>query len=87
MLFQGRLDAHAAREPFENSRRLGAGDANVLARYSLYSARIGRKHEATELCILRAWQRGRWHLDDQAAASATWLKAGARRAATSAHRV
>ena len=22
------------------------------------------KHEATELCILRAWQRGRWHLAD-----------------------
>jgi hypothetical protein len=22
------------------------------------------KHEATELCILRAWQRGRWHLVD-----------------------
>jgi tetratricopeptide (TPR) repeat protein len=48
VLFQGRLDAHAAREPFENSRRLGAGDANVLARYSLYSARIGRKHEAAD---------------------------------------
>lgn len=22
------------------------------------------KREATELCILRAWQRGRWHLAD-----------------------
>ena len=48
VLFQGRLDAHAAREPFENSRRLGPGDANVLARYSLYSARIGRKDEAAD---------------------------------------
>ena len=48
VLFQGRLDAHAAREPFENSRLLGAGDANVLARYSLYSARTGRKHEAAD---------------------------------------
>ena len=48
VLFQGRLDAHAAREPFENSRRLGPGDANVLARYSLYSARIGRKNEAAD---------------------------------------
>jgi TolB-like protein/Tfp pilus assembly protein PilF len=48
VLFQGRLDAHAAREPFENSRRLGPGDANVLARFSLYSARIGRKNEAAD---------------------------------------
>jgi len=48
VLFQGRLDAHAAREPFEQSRLLGAGDANVLARYSLYSARIGRKREAAD---------------------------------------
>ncbi|MGH8262196.1 MAG: TIR domain-containing protein [Steroidobacterales bacterium] len=48
VLFQGRLDARAAREPFERSRALGFGDANVLARYSLYSARIGRKSEAAE---------------------------------------
>ena len=48
VLFQGRLDARAAREPFENSRRLGPGDANVLARYALYSARIGRKDEAAD---------------------------------------
>jgi TolB-like protein/Tfp pilus assembly protein PilF len=48
VLFQGRLDARAAREPFDRSRALGAGDANVLARYSLYSARIGRKSEASD---------------------------------------
>ena len=48
VLFQGRLDAQAAREPFENSRLLGPGDANVLARYSLYSARIGRTNEAAD---------------------------------------
>ena len=54
VLFQGRLDAHAAREPFENSRLLGAGDANVLARYSLYSARTGRKHEAADAMRLSA---------------------------------
>lgn len=48
VLFQGRLDARAAREPFENSFRLGPGDANVLARYSLYSARVGRKDQAAE---------------------------------------
>lgn len=39
--FQARLDAAAAREPFERSRALGAGEANVLARYAQYSARTG----------------------------------------------
>lgn len=47
-LFQGQLDSHAAREPFERSRQLGAGDSVVLARYSLYCARNGRKREAAE---------------------------------------
>jgi TolB-like protein/Flp pilus assembly protein TadD len=47
-LFQGRLDARAAREPFERSRQLGAGEATVLARYALYSARTGREREAAE---------------------------------------
>jgi TolB-like protein len=47
-LFQGRLDARAAREPFERSRELGAGEATVLARYAQYSARTGRDAGATE---------------------------------------
>ena len=47
-LFQGRLDARAAREPFERSRKLGAGEATVMARYAQYSARIGRKQEAAQ---------------------------------------
>lgn len=47
-LFQGRLDARAAREPFERSRELGAGEATVLARYAQYSARTGRHREATD---------------------------------------
>jgi TolB-like protein/Flp pilus assembly protein TadD len=47
-LFQGRLDARAARVPFERSRELGAGEATVLARYALYSARTGRQREASE---------------------------------------
>jgi TolB-like protein/Flp pilus assembly protein TadD len=47
-LFQGRLDARAARAPFERSRELGAGEATVLARYALYSARTGRHREASE---------------------------------------
>ena len=47
-LFQGRLDARAAREPFERSRQLGAGEATVLARYAQYSARAGRSREASD---------------------------------------
>jgi TolB-like protein/Tfp pilus assembly protein PilF len=47
-LFQGRLDARAAREPFERSRRLGAGEATVMARYAQFSARIGRDRAAAE---------------------------------------
>ncbi len=45
-LFQGKLDARGAREPFERSRELGAGEATVLARYAQYSARVGRKQDA-----------------------------------------
>ena len=47
-LFQGRLDARAAREPFERSRELGAGEATVMARYAQYSARTGRTRAASE---------------------------------------
>jgi TolB-like protein/tetratricopeptide (TPR) repeat protein len=47
-LFQGRLDARAARAPFERSRRLGAGEATVLARFAQYSARCGRHDEARD---------------------------------------
>ena len=47
-LFQGRLDAGSAREPFERSRELGAGEATVLARYAQFSARTGRDAQATE---------------------------------------
>lgn len=47
-LFQGRLDARAAREPFERSRELGAGEATVLARFAQYSARCGRHRDAAD---------------------------------------
>lgn len=47
-LFQGRLDARAAREPFERSRELGAGEAAVLARFAQYSARCGRHRDAVD---------------------------------------
>jgi TolB-like protein/Flp pilus assembly protein TadD len=47
-LFQGRLDARAALEPFERSRELGAGEATVMARYAQYCARTGRKQQAAE---------------------------------------
>ncbi len=45
-LFNGTIDAQAARVPFERSRDLGQGNADVLARYALYSARCGRATEA-----------------------------------------
>ena len=45
-LFQGRLDARAARAPFERSMQTGAGEATVLARFAQYSARCGRAAEA-----------------------------------------
>jgi TolB-like protein len=54
-LFQGRLDARAARQPFERSRELGAGEATVMARYAQYAARIGRAREAGD-AIRRALQ-------------------------------
>ena len=46
-LFQGRLDARAARGPFDESRELGAGEATVQARFAQYAARCGRDAEAT----------------------------------------
>ena len=46
VLFQGRLDARAAREPFEKSAVLGAGEATVQARWAQYCARTGRVREA-----------------------------------------
>jgi TolB-like protein/Tfp pilus assembly protein PilF len=45
-LFQGRLDARAARGPFERSVLSGSGEATVLARYAQYCARTGRDSEA-----------------------------------------
>ena len=45
-LFQGRLDAKAARVPFERSAKTGSGEATVMARYAQYSARVGRDREA-----------------------------------------
>ncbi len=47
-LFQGRLDVRGAREPFERSRELGAGEATVMARYAQFSARTGRTRAASE---------------------------------------
>ncbi|MGH8061211.1 MAG: TIR domain-containing protein [Pseudoxanthomonas sp.] len=48
VLFQGRLDARAAGEPFEKSSVLGAGEAKVQARWAQYCARTGRVREAAE---------------------------------------
>jgi TolB-like protein/tetratricopeptide (TPR) repeat protein len=58
VLFQGRLDARAAREPFEKSSVLGAGEATVQARWAQYCARIGRVDEAAT-AMARALARDR----------------------------
>ena len=58
VLFQGRLDARAARDPFEKSSVLGAGEAKVQARWAQYCARTGRVREAAE-AIERALSRDR----------------------------
>ncbi len=41
-LFTGRLDVRGARAPYERSRELGGGNADVLIRYAFYAARIGQ---------------------------------------------
>lgn len=48
VLFQGKLDFRGARKPFELSRQLGPGDANVLARFATFCSAVGRFKEATE---------------------------------------
>jgi TolB-like protein/tetratricopeptide (TPR) repeat protein len=46
MLFQGNFDVKAAREPFDLSRKLGEGEAPVLARFAAYCAATGRDRDA-----------------------------------------
>jgi len=41
-LFNGRLDAKAARPPYDRAAALGQGDADVLARFGIFAARCGR---------------------------------------------
>ena len=45
-LFNGQLDARAARGPYDRSAELGQGDADVLSRFALFCARTGRFDEA-----------------------------------------
>jgi len=45
-LISGRLDLKAARAPSERSYQLGQGDAEVTARFALYSVEVGRFTEA-----------------------------------------
>jgi TolB-like protein len=47
MLFQGNFDAKGARGPFDLSRKLGEGDAPVLARFAAYCAATTRHIEAS----------------------------------------
>lgn len=52
-LFYGRIDVRAARPPYERSYALGRGDADVLSRYALFSARCGN-FDAARPAIARA---------------------------------
>jgi TolB-like protein/tetratricopeptide (TPR) repeat protein len=52
-LFHGRLDARAARAPYERSFALGGGEADILSRYATYCARCGR-FEAARQAVARA---------------------------------
>jgi TolB-like protein/tetratricopeptide (TPR) repeat protein len=45
-LVHGRQDMRAAREPFEQSRTLGWGDADVLTRFADYCVNVGRVKDA-----------------------------------------
>ena len=46
VLFNGKLDCRGAQAPFAQARALGGGDAEVLSRTALFSARTGRFDEA-----------------------------------------
>lgn len=52
-LFYGRLDAAAARAPYDRAYALTRSDVDVLARYAVYCARTGRGTDA-EVAIMRA---------------------------------
>ena len=52
-LFNGHVDARAARAPYEESFDLGKGNADVMARFALYSARCGR-FEPARSAVARA---------------------------------
>lgn len=47
-LYNGQLDLQAAQAPFDKSRDLGAGDADILGNFALYSAFSGRPEAARE---------------------------------------
>ena len=53
VLFYGKINVRAARPPYERSYALGRGDADVLSRYALFSARCGRI-DAARPAIARA---------------------------------
>ncbi|MEY2925540.1 MAG: hypothetical protein RL367_17, partial [Pseudomonadota bacterium] len=52
VLFQGKLDIGAAREPFNRSRQEGAGDAAVVSRFAFFCAMTGRAKDALESATL-----------------------------------
>ncbi|MDE2597338.1 MAG: TIR domain-containing protein [Sphingomonadales bacterium] len=53
VLFNGRLDAKAARAPYQKSFELGFGDADILSAYANFAARVGKFDDARK-AIARA---------------------------------
>jgi TolB-like protein/class 3 adenylate cyclase/Tfp pilus assembly protein PilF len=76
----GKLDVKMARSPFERSRMLGVGDADVLARFALFSARCARDAAAQD-AIKRALSLD--PLNPRTFRSAATIEYAARRYATS----
>ena len=55
VLFNGQLDAKGAAQPYEQSYKLGFGNADILSAYANFAGRTGRFDEGRE-AILRAEQ-------------------------------
>jgi TolB-like protein/Tfp pilus assembly protein PilF len=46
LLFEGRLQVQAARQPYDSAHRVGAGDADFLSAFAFYCAQTGRDSDA-----------------------------------------
>jgi TolB-like protein/Tfp pilus assembly protein PilF len=85
-LFTGALDARGAAAAYRRSAELGSGDADVLSRYGVFQARVGRLADARQALDRAAaldplnaripWQRAEVELADKRYADARRLAEG-----------